>query len=195
MNQTDALVHGDLHTGSIMINQTDTFVIDSEFAFFGPMGFDIGAVLANLILAWVSHFERSKNADYQRWLLNATLEVYQRFETKFLDLWNKHASKENAMVLNGFCTQELLKAYQQVYLLQVLRDSVGFAGLKMARRILGIAGVADIRNIEEGPARARAEKFALAISRRLVIESEKIDNITDVLLILKQEQTHYEQRR
>ena len=37
MNQSDALIHGDLHTGSIMLNRDDTYVFDSEFAFVGPL--------------------------------------------------------------------------------------------------------------------------------------------------------------
>mmetsp|Transcript_2117 Transcript_2117/g.3997 ORF Transcript_2117/g.3997 Transcript_2117/m.3997 type:complete len:88 (+) Transcript_2117:73-336(+) len=32
---TQALVHGDLHSGSVMSTNTSTFVIDSEFAFYG----------------------------------------------------------------------------------------------------------------------------------------------------------------
>ena len=33
--------------GSVMVTETDTRAIDPEFAFYGPMGFDIGAVIAN----------------------------------------------------------------------------------------------------------------------------------------------------
>jgi 5-methylthioribose kinase len=29
-------------------------VIDPEFAFYGPMGFDLGAILANFFLAYLS---------------------------------------------------------------------------------------------------------------------------------------------
>ena len=47
-----ALLHGDLHTGSIMCTESTTFVIDHEFAFYGPLGFDVGAFLANLFLAY-----------------------------------------------------------------------------------------------------------------------------------------------
>lgn len=54
IERTQALVHGDLHTGSIMVTQESTQVIDPEFAFYGPMGFDIGAFLGNLILAFFS---------------------------------------------------------------------------------------------------------------------------------------------
>jgi len=46
MTQNDALLHGDLHTGSIMLNEKETYVIDPEFAFVGPFAFDIGALIA-----------------------------------------------------------------------------------------------------------------------------------------------------
>ena len=47
-----ALIHGDLHTGSIMLTTQETRVIDPEFAFVGPIGFDVGAVIGNLLLAF-----------------------------------------------------------------------------------------------------------------------------------------------
>jgi hypothetical protein len=37
-----------------MVARESTQVIDPEFAFYGPMGFDIGAFLGNLILAFFS---------------------------------------------------------------------------------------------------------------------------------------------
>ena len=49
------LTHGDLHTGSIMVNGESAKVIDSEFAFFGPIGFDVGLFLANYLLSYYSH--------------------------------------------------------------------------------------------------------------------------------------------
>ena len=47
-----ALLHGDLHTGSVMVTDTTVSVIDPEFAFYGPMGFDLGAFLSNILLAF-----------------------------------------------------------------------------------------------------------------------------------------------
>ena len=54
LNAPEALIHGDLHTGSIMVTEDSTVVIDPEFAFYGPMGFDIGAVIANLLMAYLA---------------------------------------------------------------------------------------------------------------------------------------------
>ncbi|TYH94171.1 hypothetical protein ES332_A12G022900v1 [Gossypium tomentosum] len=50
--RAQALIHGDLHTSSVMVTPDSTQVIDPEFAFYGPMGFDIGAFIGNLILAF-----------------------------------------------------------------------------------------------------------------------------------------------
>ena len=52
MTRAQSLLHGDLHTGSIFINDTSTKVFDPEFCFYGPMGYDIVNVAANLIFAW-----------------------------------------------------------------------------------------------------------------------------------------------
>lgn len=36
LSSTQALIHADLHTGSVMATEGSTFVIDPEFAFYGP---------------------------------------------------------------------------------------------------------------------------------------------------------------
>lgn len=184
MNQSDALLHGDLHTGSIMINANETYVIDPEFAFFGPFGFDIGALIGNLVMSWVSHFERSKDPAYRAWILETVVELYEIFETRFLALWE--ATGQSALVEKGFIDSEGVKGYQKTFMQNILRESIGFAGAKICRRQLGIAGVADIRGIEEPQSRARAEKMALAIGIHLVKNYRNMHRITDLTDYLKE---------
>ena len=38
MNSAQALIHGDLHTGSVFVKADSTRIFDLEFAFYGPMG-------------------------------------------------------------------------------------------------------------------------------------------------------------
>lgn len=52
MHQPQALLHGDFHTGSLMVAQDSTYVIDAEFAFCGPIAFELGKWVANLLLAF-----------------------------------------------------------------------------------------------------------------------------------------------
>ena len=87
MTHAQSLIHSDLHTGSIMLNQDDTRVIDPEFAFYGPMGFDVGAVLENLVLNYLSHYAHTPDPkvrlDYQAYLLDTVREVWMEFARKF----------------------------------------------------------------------------------------------------------------
>ncbi|TNG86425.1 S-methyl-5-thioribose kinase, partial [Testudinibacter aquarius] len=54
MTEAQALLHGDLHTGSIMVTKDKTIIIDPEFGFMGPMAFDIGNYIGNLIMSYTS---------------------------------------------------------------------------------------------------------------------------------------------
>jgi len=183
MNQTDALLHGDLHTGSIMINEDETYVIDSEFAFFGPFGFDIGALLGNLVMSWVSHFERSADEEYRVWILDTIKIFLMRFEENFLKLWSEQES--SSLIETGFLGSSEQDSFKKSFMLKILQDSVGFAGAKICRRQLGIAGVADIRAIENQEGRARAEKMALKIGTSFVKKHETVKNVNDVINLIK----------
>ncbi|MDD5401183.1 MAG: S-methyl-5-thioribose kinase [Sulfurimonas sp.] len=183
MTQSDALVHGDLHTGSIMINEKDTYVIDPEFAFVGPFGFDVGALLANLANNYIHHSVVTKDKDFQEWLLVTIREVLEKFGEKFLNFWKEH--RNSALLVEGYLDDSTLQNYKERFIKNILRESVGFAGCKMARRVYGVAGVAEIRGIENPDLRAEAEKMALKIAREFVIKHDKIESVDEILEIIK----------
>ena len=91
MARPEALIHGDLHTGSIMVTEAETLVIDPEFAFYGPMGFDVGAVLGNLIMSYLASagHERSpgERRSFEAWMLETIESVWVEFSRKFVELW------------------------------------------------------------------------------------------------------------
>ena len=185
MTQSDALLHGDLHTGSIMLNAKETYIIDPEFAFFGPFGFDIGALIANLLQSYVSHFERSKNKEYQKWLLDTIEEIFEKFEIKFISHWDH--TDESGLLVDGYGNKKVITAFQKQFMKMIFRQSIGFAGAKMARRLFGIAGVEDIEGIEDMEARTRVKKRSLAIAKRFVKEYERIENVKELISIIKEE--------
>lgn len=182
MNQTDALLHGDLHTGSIMVNADETYVIDSEFAFFGPFGFDTGALLANLVLSYVSHAVQGADKDYLNWLLHTMTDFMTQFERKFLALWN--AQNDSALFTSGFVDDEGFKRYQQQFMKKIFQETVGYAGCKMARRLFGVAGVADTREIENIETRLQVELYALEIAKTFVKEYKKMSTIDDIKAVI-----------
>lgn len=173
MTQAQALVHGDLHTGSIMVNQTDTYAIDPEFAFYGPMGFDIGAVIGNLFLNYAAHEVRTpdpeQRADFQRYLINTVMHLWKVFEREFQAIWDQVDS------IN------MPTGYQQDYILRVLQDSAGMAACKMMRRVIGLAGVEDIRGIENVEDRSIAASLALNIARVLILQCRDFRSIEELV--------------
>ena len=184
MNQTDALLHGDLHTGSIMVNEKETYVIDSEFAFFGPMGFDIGALIANLVMSWVSHTIQDSNSRYSDFILDTINSVWGLFETKFRTLWNE--TEESALFTKGYANETIFQAYQDQFMQTLLQESIGFAGCKIIRRQFGIAGVEDIRGIENDTLREKANRQAVAIGEQFIKRYHTIETIDDVIAMLKE---------
>ncbi len=183
MNQSDALLHGDLHTGSIMINKQETYVIDSEFAFVGPMGFDIGALIANLIMSWISHKIQDDNETYQEWILECIEKIWNNFVLEFCALWDE--TQESALLTDGFANSDVLKAYQKEYMQTLLQESIGFAGCKIMRRQLGIAGVEDIRGIEDSHLREKANRLALSVGETFIKKHQNITKIDDISKLLK----------
>ncbi len=184
MTKNDALLHGDLHTGSIMLNQDETYVIDPEFSFVGPFGFDIGALIGNLTMSYVSHLIQG-DREYASWVLNTIDEVLEKFEAKFLALWD--AQKSSALITEGFIEENYLNSYKQSFMTDILKDSVGFAGIKITRRMFGAAGVADIRGIEDKDLKDKAMELCLKISTRFVTLHKMIDSRDKIIAIIKDE--------
>jgi 5-methylthioribose kinase len=198
LTSAEALIHGDLHSGSIMATPEDTRVIDPEFAFYGPMGFDVGAVIGNLLLAFLSQegHESSpgQRKEYRTWILQTVEETWNRFEQRFLELWHENASGDayHASLFGDSASLEALDTEQRNYLRRLFHDSVGFAGVKMIRRILGLAHVEDLEAIKDPDLRARCERKALRLGRLLVLESESFSKISEVTAAARQEYSHHE---
>jgi 5-methylthioribose kinase len=60
---------------------------------------------------------------------------------------------------------------------RLLRDSIGFAGAKMARRILGLAHVEDMESISDPDRRAPCERRALRLAREFMLGRKSLTTI------------------
>jgi 5-methylthioribose kinase len=186
LSEAQALIHGDLHSGSIMVTEAETYAIDPEFAFYGPMGFDVGALLGNLYLAFFAQSGHEARAgardDYRDWILSTAEEVWTLFDRRFRSLWNtRHASETFAPGLfAGGAGPAALKEAQDAYLRRLFGESLGYAGCKMTRRILGLAHVEDLESIAQPDLRAECEKRALKLARTLMVEGAGFTDIKAV---------------
>jgi 5-methylthioribose kinase len=186
MGSPEALIHGDLHTGSIMVTEGETRVIDPEFAFYGPMGFDIGAVIGNLLMAYLASPGHEVSAGERRvfeaWLLSTVEQVWADFARKFLALWRGDARGDAypVVLFAGAAGAARLEAERQAYMSRLFADTVGFAAAKTIRRILGLAHNIDFELIEDERIRAVCEARSLRLAREMLVNTASFANITAV---------------
>nr|CAD1823096.1 unnamed protein product [Ananas comosus var. bracteatus] len=133
--RAQALIHGDLHTGSIMVTSDSTQVIDPEFAFYGPMGYDIGAFLGNLILAYFSQDGHANEGNdrkaYKQRILRTIAETWDLFQKKFISRWDEHKDgKGEAYPISIYNKPELQISLQQKYMKDLFHDALGFGAAK-----------------------------------------------------------------
>ncbi|KAJ9537950.1 hypothetical protein OSB04_030683 [Centaurea solstitialis] len=182
-----ALIHGDLHTSSVMVTHDSTQIIDPEFAFYGPMGFDIGAFIGNLFLAYFAqdgHADKENDRKaYKGWILGTIADTWNLLHKKFTCLWDVHKDGPGEAFLDDIYNDvELWELVKQKYMIDLFHDSLGFAAAKMIRRIVGVAHVEDFESISDPVKRADCERQALDFAKMLMKKRRNFNNIADVIL-------------
>lgn len=160
MTQAEALIHGDLHTGSVFVragaesSQCDSVkVFDSEFAFYGPVAFDLGAAWANFVFAAARAYAQGDN-DRATWALALPGQMWEAFEE---EMRSRFGEVRDGRVWREAFLEERLSMWR--------REAGLFAAAKMSRRIVGAAKVADIETLPEDTREGAARGVLLAARR------------------------------
>lgn len=184
MTNAQALVHGDLHSGSVFVKEDSTKVIDPEFAFYGPMGYDVGNVIANLMFAWSRAYVTNADEKYVSWLEKTIKDTVNLFAEKFLSSWK------------GNVTDIMAKeqGFDRWYLDSVLQDTASVTGMEMIRRIAGLAKVKDLTTIADDEQRVVAERICLSAAKQFVLESSSYKTGEQFLNVLKDSASRHNMR-
>jgi 5-methylthioribose kinase len=158
MTRGEALIHGDLHTGSVMVHPSgSTRAFDGEFCFYGPVGFDLGLLWANFIVTLARDAVLGRD-EHAAWVASLFEESWDAFEAELRSLWPQVVDP-----------RVFTETYLGRRLDQVRRDAAGFAATEAARRVVGLAHVPDLETLEP-PERAVAGRGVIAVVRRLLLE-------------------------
>lgn len=171
MTESEALLHGNLHGGTMLLTNDDTRVTDPEFGGYGPMGFDLGCVIAQLLIAAASQSywanEADKRHQYRQWLLMMSAEFWERFAHGFRDLWDQYGNQE------AWGSSR----YIEHYLVKILRDALGFAGCEMIRRTIGRSQAREVALIADPDIAVTVGKDILILARTLLLEGRHATSI------------------
>ena len=165
-NVAQSMLHGDLHTGSIFVNPKDTRVFDPEFSFFGPMGYDIGNVIGNLILSWVpvKLTASLRQQAYLEWIESAVKGTIDLFISKYNSNYDENVN------------DPMLKsdAFKHYYLQTILGDTSGYAGTEIIRRTVGVAKVKEIQAINDDIIKPQLERVLIKIGQEFILNRNNL---------------------
>ncbi len=174
MNNAQALIHGDLHTGSIFVKKDSTRVFDPEFAFYGPMGYDVGNVIANLIFAYDNGVAAGA-ADFCAWTLKTVEEVIDLFREKFVKCFDENVTEPMAKV----------PGFRDWYLGSILSDTASYAGTELIRRTVGMAQVKDVTTIADEGKRVYAERVNILCAKDYIMNHSAFQTGADFVAAVK----------
>ncbi|BES63824.1 S-methyl-5-thioribose kinase [Gottschalkiaceae bacterium SANA] len=182
--QQQCLIHTDLHTSNIFISLDEVKVFDSEFAKFGPIGFDLGRLIGSLALNFASLFglkewDQAKRKDYQVYLLESIQFLYEAFEASYFGLWNEIFPQRKA-------AKERMKA-------MIFQQTLGFTACTMLARIYDGALCFDFKRIESLEERAKGQRFAIEMAKRLLIRRYEYKDMAQVMDDMREVSLHRNQ--
>lgn len=203
MNKAEALIHGDLHTGSIFIGSSagipiDTNgthdrnatseprmkIIDPEFAFYGPIGYDLGNIIANLYCSWMyAAFIRGASDKIKTGIgIRSDIPILQTFSTA--DDFDDFIERIAAAIedIPQLFTAKALKRcktvplsdplYNERYIrrriAETLADAYGFAGTEIIRRAVGDTKTAEFDAMGQDIRRITMERIIIKTACRLI---------------------------
>ena len=178
MNNPQSLLHGDLHSGSIFVTESKTKVIDPEFAFYGPIGYDLGNVVGNLFFSYIhSDIVMSNEVEkraYLNYLETTIADVVDKFTEKFIRAYDEK-------VIDPMAKNPLYKRWM---IASILEDAAGMAGTEIIRRTIGDSKVKEIESIESIEARVYMDKFQIILGKSLIKDRYKIKTGKDYVALI-----------
>ena len=130
----------------------------------GPVGFDLGAVFGNYLAARARAEVMGRSDEFKDWLSGLAQETWDTFETEMRRLW---ATRPDTTWTDSFLDS---------WLIQIEKDSIGFAGCKAIRRIIGLAKVSDIETLPENQ-RAVAATIMLRTASTWIKDRDQLATI------------------
>ena len=176
LNNAQALLHGDLHSGSIFVNQQGMKVIDPEFAFYGPMGYDIGNVIGNLFFPLIKNKYYEEDETFDKWLRETIVCIFDLVKEKL------SASYDQKVTLSLYQNT----AFKDNYLKEIMADSLGYAGTEIIRRTIGDSQVKEVKEAPVGETRIQMERSLLKLGEDLINRRYEVGSGEKLLRMLEQ---------
>ncbi len=185
-NKCECLIHGDLHTSNIFVDEQRLAVVDMEYSFMGPYGYDIGYLLANYISQWAafnfnSDFSSEKRALMRKNILNAFEDILLRYFFTFEQLY----------LYYGKDIYLQTKGYLESLFESIIQDSVGFMATVNIYRIINMFDFPDFDVIKNKTEANLAKCLSLYVGIYLLKNKKSFKNVKDIISAIEHVQKSF----
>lgn len=185
MSHADGLIHGDMHTSNIFASEDAMKVIDMEFSFIGPFGYDLGYLTGNLISQYCAacfktFASEADRREFKAYLLATIKSLFETYFKTFAACWDKDA-KERYQGADGL---------RRSIFDEIMRDAPGYAAIVNWFRCTGEIEYPDFEVIGNLEDKRHAQTLSLMMDWQLMFQREQfmsVDDLIDVILFVEEE--------
>ena len=178
-----SLIHGDLHTGSVLVrfngkkvigkpsNNMEMFLIDAEFSTVAPIAYDMGNVIAHFAIADIYNMSKPNIA------LKKKLE-FHKYMSREIDIFVSCFRNFSFILLKYDIRNPLYKNTRFVkrYIEDTISDAWKYAGLEMIRRVVGSSKVPELTSITDIESKIAMEKMIIKAAKDFIFFGGKAND-------------------
>ena len=184
MSHPDALIHADMHTSNIFVSEEQMKVIDMEFSFMGPFGYDLGFLTGNLISQYCAACfkpfpSEADRREYKAYLLATIKSLFRTYFRTFTECWNQDAKKryqgEDGLRRSIFD--------------EIMLEAPGYASMVNWFRCAGDVGYPDFDVIEDKEDKRHATTLSLLMDWQIMFQRYQymtVDDLIDTILYVEE---------
>lgn len=165
-SKAQSLIHGDLHSGSVFVKPNSTMVLDPEFAYYGPAGYDVGNIIAHFVFAWIHAEITMENSaqclEFQNWMADTIDKTIALFREKSVQILRS----------DGIDPMYAAHGFAEWYVDDILNDTAGYVGTEIIRRVVGSAKFNFVESITEPEKRIPMERICILAAKSFILNRD-----------------------
>lgn len=176
MKRSECLVHGDLHTSNIMIDEDKMKVIDQEYTFMGASSSDTGYLMGSVLYEYIRYFYMPQCteefcANFRETILGYMRDIVHSYNAVYTECWKKDAKD----------TYREYDEFREYLLRNFLQEVCGFTACQIFSRVGKLVPLPDFDTIEDRDMRNEACRLSLTIAHYLIMHREEMESIDDMV--------------
>ncbi len=180
MKKSECLVHGDLHTSNVLIDDENMKIIDQEYTYMGLASCDTGYLVGSILyeyIRWgyVDDFDEEKREELSRYAFDTIHDLIETYIEVYKECWEKDA-KDMYRDYEG---------YRESLMRDFIQEVTGSAGAQILSRIGTLGQLPDVDTIEDDQMRFDCCRVCLMMARQLILNWENVQTLEEMMDLIE----------